>query len=88
MMMTIINMSTKESRFPMRLKDEGSREADFYNKLALKTIGEQQWELMKKGRLDWSLIEDEYFKFAELLGEQLETIPKSELLELVEKTNS
>jgi len=82
-------MSTKESPFPMRLKNEGSEEATFYNKLALITIGEQQWELMKKGRLNWSLIKDEYFKFAELLNDQLETIPTTKLPEKTsEITNS
>lgn len=71
----------KESRFPMRLKNEGTEEADYYNKLALRTLGESDWEAMKNGRLNWSMIEDIYFQTAELLGEQLETIPKSELPE-------
>lgn len=71
----------KESRFPMRLKNEGTEEANNYNKLALRTLGESDWEAMKNGKLNWSLIEDIYFRTAELLGEQLETIPKSELLE-------
>jgi hypothetical protein len=79
-------MSTKESKFPMRLKDDGTELANFYNKLALKTIGEQQWEAMKTGKLNWSMIEDIYFRTAELLGEQLETIPKSELLEKTSET--
>jgi len=71
----------KESPFPMRLKNEGSEKAIYYNNLALRTLGEQKWEDMKNGRLAWGYIEDEHFRTAELLGEQLETIPKSELLE-------
>jgi hypothetical protein len=65
----------------MRLKNEGTEEANNYNKLALRTLGERDWEAMKNGTLNWSMIEDIYFSIAELLGEQLETIPKSELLE-------
>jgi hypothetical protein len=69
----------KISRFPMRLKNEGTEEADLYNKLALSTIGESDWNAMKNGKLNWSRIDDIHFRTAELLGEQLETIPKSEL---------
>jgi hypothetical protein len=69
----------------MRLKDEGTEEANFYNKLALTTIGERDWNAMKRGTLNWSYIDDRYFRIAELLSDQLETIPKSELLEKTSK---
>uniref|UniRef100_A0A6C0I466 Uncharacterized protein n=1 Tax=viral metagenome TaxID=1070528 RepID=A0A6C0I466_9ZZZZ len=80
------NIVKKESPYPMRLKDEGSEKAIYYNNLALATIGELQWEAMKKGRLNWGSIEDEHFRTAELLGQQLEPIPKSELLEKERET--
>jgi len=60
-------------KFPMRLKSEGTKLGDFYNALALNTIGETQWNQMKNGNLNWSMIDDIYFKFAEILCEQLET---------------
>jgi len=83
----IVKKEEKESPFPMRLKNEGSEKAIYYNNLALKTIGEKQWEDMKNGRLAWGYIEDEHFRTAELLGQQLESIPKSELAEkTAEKT--
>ena len=64
---------TSLPKFPMRLKSEGTELGDFYNALALNTIGTTQWNQMKNGNLNWSMIDDIHFQFAEILGEQLET---------------
>ena len=58
-----------------RLKNEGSKEAILYESIALSTLGKRDWESMKKGTLNWSMIDDRYFSIAEFLTEQLETIP-------------
>jgi hypothetical protein len=64
--------------YPKHLKSEGTDLGNFYNTLAHDIIGEKMWKEMKTGRLNWSMIDDRYFKIAEFLGEQLETYDPDE----------
>jgi hypothetical protein len=67
-----------------RLKNEGSDKAKRYEELALSTIGPELWNQMKKGSLNWGAIDDEYFRIAEILGEQLERYDQDEVVHLSE----
>ena len=73
--------------YPKRLKSEGTDLGNFYNALALDTIGETMWYEMKNGNLNWTMIDDRYFKIAEILGEQLETYDPDEekKVEIIQK---
>ena len=76
-----------QREYPRRLKCRGTDLEEFYNKLALRTIGCVAWEQMKlggygqHGRLNWSMIPDEHFRSAELLAEQLEVYDPNETTE-------
>uniref|UniRef100_A0A6C0B1P0 Uncharacterized protein n=1 Tax=viral metagenome TaxID=1070528 RepID=A0A6C0B1P0_9ZZZZ len=73
--------------YPRRLKCTGTDLEEFYNKLALRTIGHIAWEQMRLGgygqygRLNWSMIPDEHFRSAELLAKQLEVYDPNETTE-------
>ena len=45
------------------------------------------WYEMKNGNLNWTMIDDRYFKIAEILGEQLETYDPDEekKVEIIQK---
>lgn len=68
-----------------RLKNGGSDKAMFYEALALSTIGQELWNQMKEGSINWVGIDEEYFRIAEILGEQLERYDPDEVVHLSEK---
>jgi hypothetical protein len=67
-----------------RLKNGGSDKAMFYEALALSTIGQELWNQMKEGSINWVGIDEEYFRIAEILGEQLERYDPDEVVHLSE----
>lgn len=73
-------MSTQISNYPKRLKCEGTPLGDSYNKLALRTIGERRWNVMKyDGRMRMCDVPDEHIPIIELLADQLESyVPMEE----------
>ena len=67
-------MSTQISDYPKRLKCEGTPQGDLYNKLALRTIGERRWNVMKYGgHMMMHAVPDEHIPIIELLADQLES---------------
>ena len=60
------HVSESKPKFKYRFKDE------FYDKLAIATLGESLYEQMKNGKLQWGKLEDEQFIMAEFLQEYLE----------------
>ena len=69
--------------YPKRLKSEGTELGDFYNKLALSTLGERLWYQMKNGGFYASKLEDDEFIMAKFLNEELETYDPDELVKTV-----
>jgi len=72
----------KPRQYPKRLNCEGTPKGDSLNKLALNTIGQERWNVMKTGVGSMSMfsIPDHHIPIIELLADYLETYDPNEVV--------
>lgn len=82
----ILKQRTMKPRlYPKRLICEGTPEGDRLNQLALNTIGEARWNLMKTGDGNMFMysVPDHHIPIIELLADYLETYDPNEVVPVV-----